>query len=310
MSNKRADVKLQTLYPLVHPRIDVTSAHKYLNDDLTVSLCAIENEAWQPVCNHELSSLGLNFKQAYECALINLDRISRDEYSEQTPGVWVSPWGDNLDFSRMLLLNQLRKLPITGDPVVFLPRKDLLLVTGSQDIQGLGNALYATFSELTNEDSFGGTGFPFVLKDNHWHRFELTEPDHPCFETLYELTILTEFRNYEKQHHLLSQYCEEKALPVHISPYQVAKEEGKTTSFCTVTREVDALIPEATNMYFTTLNADTNELCIKGVVPWEEGLDLLGDMASRQKGNYPIRYLVNGSEISKFDQCIRQLEQR
>jgi hypothetical protein len=49
----------------------------------------------------------------------------------------MGPWQDNYDPARLLLLDKIRQPKIKGDPVILIPNRDSLLLTGSKDPKGL-----------------------------------------------------------------------------------------------------------------------------------------------------------------------------
>ena len=44
------------------------------------------------------------------------------QLSANSPGVWVSPWRDNYDASRLVLHDFLRSHEVKGDPVAVVPK--------------------------------------------------------------------------------------------------------------------------------------------------------------------------------------------
>ena len=52
-------------------------------------------------------------------------------------GVYGGGWEDGYDISRVLLPDMLERVPVRGRPVFMMPTRDLLLVSGDNDDDGL-----------------------------------------------------------------------------------------------------------------------------------------------------------------------------
>jgi hypothetical protein len=84
----------------------------------------------------QLKDWGVTFEQALADAIDNLRDRTTDEWSNIGSGAFIGDWADHYDTSRVLLLDCLYRLPLSGDPVVLLPTRETILVTGANDDAG------------------------------------------------------------------------------------------------------------------------------------------------------------------------------
>jgi hypothetical protein len=108
-----------------------------LGEVMAVALVHDGPETMRYISPELLASWGISFDTALTHALENLRRRSSEPLEMLAPGTCGSTWRDNYDTSRMLLDEVVRRCPVRGEPVVLLPHRDLLLITGSRDEEGL-----------------------------------------------------------------------------------------------------------------------------------------------------------------------------
>lgn len=74
----------------------------------------------------QLRRWNLTFDEAYTLALENLRAATVPNFKEE--GVYVGQWGDAYDASCILVPGIFDDLPITGESVFVLPKRDTMLV--------------------------------------------------------------------------------------------------------------------------------------------------------------------------------------
>lgn len=112
----------------------------------------------------EPDKLGFGVTELEELALANLERIhTRGRFESSTPGVWRAKFPDGFAAERMLLPDVFDELTLDGDPVVFMPSDDELIVAGSNDT----DALTAAFTMTAEKE----LDFAFVRKSGTWEPF-------------------------------------------------------------------------------------------------------------------------------------------
>jgi len=125
---------------------------------------------------------GVDFERLLQQARANLVVRSGDGRFHATgQGCFRSTWQDDLDGSRILLPYLLRALPVKGDPVALLPRRDLLLVAGAGDPEGLVWGLGAVLQCLDLGADAAAT--PLRFHHHRWAPLDLPG-DHPAADLL------------------------------------------------------------------------------------------------------------------------------
>ena len=126
----------------------------------------------------QLDDWGVGFDEALDAAIANLDAATDvAKWAKLAPGTHVSLWHDDYDVSRILVPKVFEVLEIAGDPVVFVPHRNRLIVTGSDDVGGLAVAMSRTETELDQPSQV--SALPLVRRDGEWIEFEIP-PDHPA----------------------------------------------------------------------------------------------------------------------------------
>ena len=120
----------------------------------------------------DLEAWGASSERCLELALENLAARSKDRLVEVAEGFYHSPWQDCYDPARILLRDILGPLDIKGDPVAFAPNWNHLLVTGSEDLEGLAGGLIFAMKVLA-EETRPMTALPLVRRGGEWVDLDL-----------------------------------------------------------------------------------------------------------------------------------------
>ena len=124
------------------------------------------------------AELGKTFDELWPIARDNLYRQSVGRFFELGPGVWMSPFGDTHDATRMLLPDLFADLNLKGRPVVAVPRPEVLLVCGEDDARTVG-LLVGAAREKAAEPGRTLVNGVFVLDADVWRPLRLPR-DHPA----------------------------------------------------------------------------------------------------------------------------------
>jgi hypothetical protein len=84
-----------------------------------------------------LEKWGVTFDDAFDVALANLRHRSDKAFVALAPGLYCSDWADTCDTSRVLLPDVVSALPVRGPPVVMVPNRNVILVSGAEDEEAL-----------------------------------------------------------------------------------------------------------------------------------------------------------------------------
>lgn len=251
---------------------------------------------------HQLDDWKTTFEEAYEVACANLREITKHTLNAAAPGVWVSPWRDNYDPSRMLLIDYIRHHQVAGDPVVMVPNRDTLLLTGSEDSNGLEKMVEMAEAAYEHPRSLSGVAFHLTAEDE-WVPF-LPESRHPQYEKYRLLHIKSLASVYEEQKAVLNELHEKTGKDIFVAGYSAIemKDTGEIHSYCVWSEGVIAFLPKTDYIYFFRPRGDQDGEVV-ATVPWADAEAVLGDRI-KPVGVYPERYLVEGfpseDEIASF----------
>lgn len=275
--------------PLLHRvsghAFDASLAVPYrpLAGDLAVALGLDREHSIATVNRGQLDAWGMDFETALAQAIANLRERSTGAF-EAVGNVLVSPWRDTYDASRLLLEDLLYRLPLKGDPVIALPSRDVLLVTGSKDERGLAELARMTMAVL-HDETRPLSEQPLVLRDGQWLTFESAEP---CPDELLEARYRRVLGFHQDQKEMLDKVHERDGIDLFVASYRVYRDEasGRFTSLAQWTRGVATLLPRAEQLW---LHCDRDDELL--VVPWADAEMVLGDFQA-QPELYPERFLV------------------
>jgi len=241
------------------------------------------------VIEKQLADWGVGFDQAIEVARANLRELSREGLEEVTPGCWVSPWHDDYDDARILLPDLIKQCEVKGVHVAMLPHKNCLLVTGSEDVEGL-----EWLAELTEEFYTGPrflSGVPLILRGNTWRPFELPK-EHSLFGRYQALRHLTMALDYGWQARLLNDYYRQQGEDLFVAA-TFTKAGWKWPTITCWTEGVDALLPRTALIGFQSVCQGEGEIRVgfQAAAEWERVQEVVGDLME-PSGLYPERYRV------------------
>ena len=254
-----------------------------LGEHFSVSLAYDWPECKLHVIEKQLADWGVGFDQAIEVARENLRGMSREGLEEAAPGFWISPWHDDYDDARILLPDLIEQCEVKGVHVVMLPHKNFLLVTGSEDSEGLERMASLTEDFYTAPRFL--SGIPLILREG-WRPFELPK-EHSLFGRYQSLRHLTMALDYSWQAKLLNDcYRQQGDLFVAAT---FTKPGYKWPTIAYWSECVDTLLPETAIIGFQSLCQA--ERSVIAVAEWDRVREVVGDLME-PVGLYPERYRV------------------
>ena len=235
----------------------------------------------------ELEAWGTDFDRLMQRARSNLlARGCEEQFRQVEPGCYRSAWQDDLDGSRVLLPGILQRLELAGDPVVVLPSRDTLLVTGSENTQGLQWILEAAL-EFLNEDPRSMNGCPLRLRNYLWEPFHPQEA-HPICPLLARIHLRRLKDEYTNQKFILDRRHDELGKRVTLAPFHLERTQaGATLSYTVWSRSMgEAWLPEADRVRLTW---EAGGRRVEARVPWE-GVQRRLSHLLEPIGLFPERY--------------------
>lgn len=265
-------------------------AYRILADHLLLELVYDLPESIATIGKISLEEWGVGLGMALDVASLNLADHSDNGFDSPQPGVYVSAWHDNHDASRLVLIDLIRSLEVDGDHVAIVPHRDVLIVTGSEDVEGL--AKMAELAEAASSDTRFMTAIPVRLQWEQWVPFRLPEGHslHPRFEVLRYQSIT---RDRDEQKTLLDQLHERNDEDVFVASYTATQDQdtGKVQSYCVWSKGVLTLLPETDLVHFYNDELSEEERLV-GSASWGRVVEILGNVMKRHN-MCPPRYIVD-----------------
>ncbi len=264
--------------------------YRPLAEHLAVGLAYDLPGAIVQISEHHLRDWKVTFDDALKAACDNMRGMSRQPFKQGAPGVWMSPYCDNHDASRLVLTEQVRACAVRGDPVALVPNRDKLLITGSDDAHGL--LTIATLgAEALNQPRFL-SGIPVRLAGDEWVQF-FPAADQPAYSRFRLLRAHSIGRDYANQGEALKAQYEKTDEDVFISQFAIMRKEAteEVMSYTVWSGDIESLLPEADVVYFVRMKNETDAEIVADA-PWERVRQVVGDLMTPQ-GFYPERYRVS-----------------
>ncbi len=258
---------------------------KPLAAHLAVGLAFDRPESIVEITKDALDKWERGFEDALEIARDNLWNLSGGKFEQIAPGVYLSPWQDNHDASRLYLYDLLWHLDVSGDTVAAIPNRDTLLVTGSQSAEGL--RVMAAICEEVAQQSHPISVIPVVLREKQWQTFTL-DADHAAFEVFNKLRIFEEARDYAEQKKWLEALNSKREEDIFVASYTVLqdKKSGALMTYSVWVEDILTLLPVTDEVVFMR----DQKIVAKG--KWERVLEVAGSLMSAVD-LYPRRYRID-----------------
>ena len=152
----------------------------------------------------ELRKWGVTFDEAIEIARQNLATLGQPVLTSPRPGLYASRTGDNYDAARLILVELIRELPVRGSPIAIPANRDTLIITGTDDENGL-----AAMSEIAVEaikEPYSIAPLAFRLDGEDWVPWS-PSPEHSQYMAFKNLELDYMGNAYAQQKRLLEKMC-------------------------------------------------------------------------------------------------------
>jgi hypothetical protein len=231
--------------------------------------------------------------ELWPVALSNLEALSSKPFRQVARGVFVSAFCDSHDPARMLLPQLFRGLSLEGAPVVAVPNRNTLIVTGAEDDAGLDELL--SQHKLGLQDPRPVMRAVFVLGDDGWRPFS-PRAGHPLageFDTLNAQALAT---MHADQKELLAEVFEAEGRDVFIATWNamVNPTTNAIRTYATWTEGVTTLLPKTETVGFMILDALGPGKHDMTQASWDQVQSMLGHLLTPEPDLWPQRWLVEG----------------
>jgi hypothetical protein len=244
-------------------------------------------ESMSQVQQERLDKWGITLDEALATAGDNLRRVSGGDFEQPAPGVWLSPWRDNYDASRLVLPDLLARYEVRGDLVAAVPNRDVLILTGSEDEAGL-RFLFAQIEEHM-EKPRPLSALPVRLDGQTWLPYR-PDPDGELFQRFRLLHLKSLGQDYADQAEALKALHEKTVEDVFVASFSGVQRGGAVLSYCVWSEGVESLLPRTDEVFFVRpTEGGEGKVAARG--NWDRVMQVVGDLA-RPCGLYPERYRV------------------
>jgi hypothetical protein len=233
----------------------------------------------------EFDKWNVDFDAAFATATSNLRNFADlDGFVEMSPGLYKGAWDDSYDSSRMLIPDIIQRLPLFGDPVAFVPGRNHLWVTGSND-----QAAIAKMLEVGGEALFE----PYELSDNlflfdgaQWWVYKSDTPS--IASALRELQHRRAVMDYQQQKADLERIYEREQTDVFVASHaQWESPDGASYTCCVWSKDIPSLLPK-TEMIIFLIDADGDKKDVF-VVSWDLVESHFPELLPQAKHLFPAR---------------------
>jgi hypothetical protein len=214
----------------------------------------------QYVTADKLEQWGVSLYEAVEIARQNL---AEREFKAASLGerLYVFLTADAFDAARMLLLDGIRTFELNGPPVAMAFSRDSLIITGADDVEGLG--IMADLAERKSDEPRQICPIPHKLIEDDWEPW-LPAPEHPHHEKFRVLRLKYLYGEYAKQRPLLDGQHKRSGEDIFVASYSAVEKNGKPLSYCVWSKGVNSYLPQTE---FVALHDPQTKQT--GLVPWD-----------------------------------------
>jgi hypothetical protein len=271
------------------PGLCIGIAHDTPNNIATVS--ALQLAKWKVTPD-----------QAFEQSLSNLrEKSTESRFKELGAGFYVGDWDDSYDTSRILFPELFHRLSLDGDPVVFLPNRDTLFVTGAYNTAALAVILQHG-STMHFEQGHALSPNCYVHTSDRWSIF--TPEDPVVSAAARAVRYKREFTDYEQQKNYLEELHKREKLDLFVATFQIVRRKDDSLfTRCIWSNGVDSLLPVAENLVLG-VNVQTKDILS---LPWDVAWPIVSPLLEKVPNLAPIRYRARTVPSPDQIQALRKL---
>jgi hypothetical protein len=216
----------------------------------------------------------------------NLDPV----FLSPQDGVYFSATGDNYDASRMILLDMMRQFDVRGDIVAMLPNRDTLIITGTNDTNGL--KVMASRAEQAVKEPRPISTVAFRLENEEWTPW-LPPTDHVAYPALAMLRLQSIGQEYAEQKNLLEAVGDGDEQAPFAATFSAMQNNatGEIRSYSIWTEGVDTMLPKTDLVHLVRLGRGSNEGKLLASCEWDQLAAVCGPLFEPQD-IYPPRFRV------------------
>lgn len=279
LSRSALQSRIDATKPIEIPFADV-------NQELILTLVYQLTGAVQVITREVLGGWSAPFEDAMSAAWQNLAENARPRFASPLPGLYACEEHGPYDAALALLPGTFDDVRVAGDRLVMMPNRNTLLITGTDERDGVAAMAMLAEGELDDPRRISGTMFRACGGQLvPW----LPEGDDELFRACKSLVLRTIEADYQDQGLMLAALPPGEYGDAQVSDIEI--EDGRTTferfSWCDWKEGLPALLPRAERIRFLPTNAADSFF-----VPWDAAHNVLGKLME-PLGLYPERYRVS-----------------
>jgi len=236
----------------------------------------------------QLADWKMSIDDALAIAVANL-RADGAHLEQLEPGVWGAKTGDSYDASRIVLVDDIRKLNLPGGAVALIPNRETLLLAGAKDARGL--LAMAARAEAVEADPRPIHTVALCLGDAGWSDCvpDVTPEVQNKFS---ELAARGWISLYGDTHDAYQDELGDDLFVAHLAGMK--KQGGVSVSYATWTKTVPTMLPKADLIAFVVLEGPEGKEKGKmlGLARWDRVMAAFGSHL-KETGRLP-RYWATG----------------
>ncbi len=265
--------------------------HQPLNELLAVHLAFELATSVTEVGVDRLEAWEREFEPLYQRACANLKARSTLPFEEAAPGVFVSPYHDTFDASRLALPELFAGLKVKGQPVALAPTHDIVFVTGDDDAEGL--LQIATWGEEALLEPRAHSALAFRLEGTTWKHW-LPEKGHPAWAKFKLLELQTMASAYARQKEVLEALLHANGHDITVGTMRAFRTpDGAIFTACAWLENVEALLPQTDRVDFVKVATDGSAQGQVWSTSFEIARRVVGELM-QPSGDLPERWRVKG----------------
>lgn len=258
-----------------------------IGNHLSLGLVYDLPHSMRSISGDDLKSWDVSWYEAMEAARESLSEI---EFTVAKIGahLYASASGDNYDASRLVLTDLIRQMEVDGDHVAMVPNRDTLLVTGSDDEEGL--AIMADLAKKALEDPRPLGATPLCLVDDEWVDW-MPPLRHPLRARFQEMERQYLYLEYADQKEALEQLYRKEKTDLFVATCTAVRnrETEEIFTYCVWPEGVKAVLPVCDKVI---LGADGQS---GQMADWDKVQAIAGDLMIPDETLYPPRFHVSES---------------
>ncbi|WP_425400714.1 DUF1444 family protein [Aeoliella sp.] len=237
----------------------------------------------------DLAAWDVTLYEVIELAKQNLREMTQQ--CAQAGELFLFSSGDSHDAARMLLTDVIESLEVSGAPIAMVPNREMMLVTGEGNDEGLQSMVAMSQQALEHERRI--SSMAFRLSQGTWSPW-LPEPDHPLRSAFELLRVQGLMADYERQEELLRKRAEVSGDSTFLSRYSAMQgDDGVVRSYTIWPAAMPALLPKVDYIMFMASDETGMPKHLAAAAKWEEVEQVAGELIT-PLDCYPVRYRVDG----------------